>query len=51
MLFDLSKDIGERADVIGRHTDVATRLQAALQAWQADVDGEAKRSATGAAAR
>jgi arylsulfatase A-like enzyme len=43
MLFDLSKDIGEREDVIRRHTDVATRLQAALQAWQADVDGEAKR--------
>jgi arylsulfatase A-like enzyme len=51
MLFDLSKDIGEREDVISQHTDVATRLRAALQAWEADVDGEAKRSATGAGAQ
>jgi len=42
LLFDLSQDIGERADVIASHRDVATRLQAALDAWQADVDGEAK---------
>ena len=42
LLFDLSSDIGERTDVIRQHVDVATRLQAALIAWQADVDGEAK---------
>jgi arylsulfatase A-like enzyme len=52
LLFDLSRDVGERTDVIAAHTDVATRLQAALTAWQADVDAEAKRTApTTAAAR
>ena len=45
LLFDLSSDIGERTDVIRQHLDIATRLQAALTAWQADVDarGEARR--------
>jgi hypothetical protein len=42
LLFDLATDVGERSNVIGSHTDVATRLLAALEAWQADVDGEAK---------
>ena len=42
LLFDLSRDIGERTDVIARHRDVATRLQTALTAWQADIDAEAK---------
>ena len=42
LLFDLTTDVGERSDVIAGHRDVATRLQAALTAWQADVDGEAK---------
>ena len=42
LLFDLAADIGERSDVIARHTDVAAQLQAALAGWQADVDGEAK---------
>jgi arylsulfatase A-like enzyme len=42
LLFDLSSDIGERTDVIREHPDLATRLQAALDAWQADVDAEAK---------
>jgi arylsulfatase A-like enzyme len=42
LLFDLTADIGERTDVIATHRDIATRLQAALGAWQADVDGEAK---------
>ena len=46
LLFDLSTDIGERTDVIREHMDVATRLQAALTAWQADVDGEAKGAAS-----
>ena len=36
-------------DVIAAHTDVAIRLRAALTAWQADVDAEAKRSAPTAA--
>jgi arylsulfatase A-like enzyme len=51
LLFDLSSDIGERTDVIRQHLDVATRLQAALTAWQADVDAEAKRGAPSAAAQ
>jgi len=42
LLFDLSKDIGERNDVMAAHPDVANRLRAALDAWEADVDGEAK---------
>jgi arylsulfatase A-like enzyme len=44
LLFDLATDVGERTDVIARHRDVATRLETALSAWQADVDGEAKRA-------
>ncbi len=51
LLFDLSSDIGERTDVIRQHLDIATRLQAALTAWQADVDAEAKRGAPSAAAQ
>jgi arylsulfatase A-like enzyme len=51
LLFDLSRDVGERSDVIAAHTDVATRLRAALTAWQTDVDAEAKRSAPNTAAR
>jgi arylsulfatase A-like enzyme len=45
LLFDLSRDVGERTDVIAAHTEVATRLRATLAAWQADVDGEAKGAA------
>ena len=44
MLFNLRTDIGERNDVIGRHAEVATRLRALLDSWQADVDGEARTS-------
>jgi arylsulfatase A-like enzyme len=51
LLFDLTSDIGERTDVIRQHLDIATRLQAALTAWQADVDAEAKRGAPSAAAQ
>jgi arylsulfatase A-like enzyme len=51
LLFDLATDIGERTDVIRQHADVATRLQAALSAWQADVDAEAKRGPPSAAAQ
>jgi hypothetical protein len=51
LLFDLSSDIGERTDVIRQHVDVATRLQAALTAWQADVDGEAQAHAAPAVTR
>ncbi len=51
LLFDLSKDIGERTDVIAGHRDVATRLQRALGAWQAEVDAEAKAKAAPVAGR
>jgi arylsulfatase A len=51
LLFDLTADIGERSDVIAGHRDVATRLQAALTAWQADVDADAKRGGPGATAQ
>jgi len=41
LLFDLSKDPGERTDLVGRHPEIATRLKAALDAWMADVDAGA----------
>jgi arylsulfatase A-like enzyme len=42
LLFDLSRDIGERTDVIAQQAALATKLRAALEAWQTDVDAEAK---------
>jgi arylsulfatase A len=42
LLFDLPRDVGERTDLIAGQREVATRLRAALEAWQADVDAEAK---------
>jgi hypothetical protein len=46
MLFNLRSDIGERNNVIGRHPEIASRLRLLLEAWQAEVDGEAKTAAT-----
>lgn len=43
MLFNLKSDIGERTNLIGQRADIARRLRTLLMAWQADVDGEAKR--------
>jgi hypothetical protein len=43
MLFNLHTDIGERDDLIGQRPDVARRLLALLQAWEAEVDSDAKR--------
>ena len=43
MLFNLRRDPGERANVIGAHPDIARRLRGALQEWMANVDAEAKR--------
>jgi arylsulfatase A-like enzyme len=43
MLFNLRADISERTNLIGQRSDVARRLRPLLEAWQADVDGEAKR--------
>lgn len=42
LLFNLRTDIGERSNVIGRHSDIARRLRPLLAAWQAEVDAEAK---------
>ena len=39
MLFDLRSDPGERTDLIPRRPDIARRLNAALGAWEKDVDG------------
>ncbi|HYE86141.1 MAG TPA: sulfatase-like hydrolase/transferase [Vicinamibacterales bacterium] len=42
MLFDLSKDIGERNDLSATRTDVVRRLRQQAVAWQKDVESEAK---------
>ena len=45
MLFNLRTDIGERKDLIGQRPEIATRLRSLLDAWEVDVDGEAKGAA------
>ncbi len=42
MLFDVSTDPGERDDVAAANTAVVRRLYQQLQAWEKDVDSEAK---------
>ncbi len=42
MLFDVSKDLGERNDVAASNTAVVRRLYQQLLAWEKDVDAEAK---------
>lgn len=42
LLFDVSKDLGERNDVAAANTPVVRRLHQALLAWEKDVDAEAK---------
>jgi len=41
-LFNVRTDLGERTNLIRSHADLARRLRAKLDAWQADVDAEAK---------
>jgi arylsulfatase A len=41
-LYDVRHDLGERDNQIGRRSDIAKRLRPLLDAWQADVDAEAK---------
>lgn len=41
MLFDLTKDIGEREDLAAANTAVVRRLHQQLLAWEKDVDAEA----------
>ena len=44
LLFNLRTDIGERNNLIGERSDIARRLRTLLDAWQEDVNGEAKRA-------
>jgi arylsulfatase A-like enzyme len=46
-VFDLSKDAGERNDLTNERQDVARRLRPLIDAWEADVDAEAKSTAAG----
>jgi arylsulfatase A-like enzyme len=45
MLFNLRADVGERDNQIGRHSDIARRLRTLLDAWEQDVNTEAKQYA------
>lgn len=42
MLFDLAKDLSERSDLSATNTAVVRRLYQQYQAWEKDVDAEAK---------
>ena len=44
LLFNLRSDIGERRNLIGQRPEIATRLRSLLDAWQADVDNEARKT-------
>jgi arylsulfatase A-like enzyme len=44
-VFDVRKDAGERHDLANRRQDVARRLRSVLDAWERDVDAEAKGTA------
>jgi arylsulfatase A-like enzyme len=46
LLFNLRTDIGERTNLTGQRPEVVRRLAPLLQAWDTDVDAEAKRAAT-----
>jgi hypothetical protein len=37
LLFDLSKDLGERANVAEKHPDVVRRLLSALDKWESEL--------------
>jgi arylsulfatase A-like enzyme len=51
MLFDVSKDLGERDDVAASNTAVVRRLHQSLLAWEKDVDTEAKTRASASRAQ
>jgi arylsulfatase A-like enzyme len=44
-VFDLSKDVGERNDLASQRQDIARRLRPLINAWEANVDAEAKANA------
>jgi arylsulfatase A len=48
MLFDVSKDIGERTDLTNQRLDVVAQMRPLLAAWESDVDAEAKANGTAA---
>jgi len=41
LLFDMSRDPGERNDVAFEHPDIVTKLKSQIEAWEKDVDTEA----------
>ncbi len=45
LLFNIKADVGERRNLIAQRPEIARRLRSLLDAWQADVDGEAKKTA------
>ena len=49
MLYDLRTDVGERNDVSASNTAVVRRLAQLLQAWEKDVDADAKALASATA--
>jgi hypothetical protein len=42
MLFNVKTDIGERNDLARQRQDAARELRGLLDAWEKNVDGEAK---------
>jgi arylsulfatase A-like enzyme len=42
MVFDVRRDVGERSDVARERQDIARRLRQLIDAWEKDVDSEAK---------
>jgi arylsulfatase A-like enzyme len=46
LLFNVRTDAAERNNLIGQRSDIARRLRTLLEAWQWDVDGEAKRASS-----
>ena len=41
LLFDVTRDPGERHDLAAQHPDLVTKLKAQIEAWEKDVDNEA----------
>jgi arylsulfatase A len=41
MLFDVTRDPGERHDLAAQHPEIVARLKAQIEAWEKDVDAEA----------
>jgi len=50
-LFDVNQDLGERNDVAASNTTIVRRLFQQLQAWEKDVDAEAKTRASASGPR